>query len=325
MKNLNSKYIKNTLTPSELSQLRETVNEMSDAQLEDVMLDSWLSYNIEESSGGCQERVDKIETKLKNEIWNVRRLTSINKILRIAAILLLPILMLSTFYFYKQSTLVSSNDMVIETGKGERASLVLPDGTKVTLNSESALRYNPKSFNKKERNISFNGEAFFKVFSNKEAPFIISTGEMNLQVLGTKFNLLSRAQLPVIEVSLLEGHVLLSSQISSKTQELFCSQKAIFNKSTGEFTVIKEKDIRSGIGWLNGNLVFSNLPLQDVLKAIETSYGVTFVLKDCANMAKDPFTGTLSNRNLNEVLDILQKSYGFKYSQLGNEITISFK
>lgn len=324
MEDLNIKYIKNTLTPGELSHLREAVNKMSDTQLEDVMLDSWLSFN-EGEHAEYQDRVGRIETKLKNEIWTVPRVSLMNKILRIAAILLLPILMLSTFYFYKQSTLVSSNDMVIKTGKGERASLVLPDGTKVTLNSESALRYNSKSFNKNERNVFFNGEAFFNVFSNKEAPFIISTGDMNLQVLGTKFNLLSRVQSPVIEVSLLEGHVLLSSQISTKTQELFCSQKAIFDKITGEFTVIKNKNIHSEIGWIKGDLVFSNLPLQDVLKAIETNYDVRFVLKDCTNMAKDPFTGTLSNRNLNEVLDILQKSYGFKYSQLGNRITIYFK
>lgn len=322
MNELHTKYLNNTLSPDELIRLREKVNAASDKELEQQMLDSWLVAETPAGKipdGSLVRIKKKVQTELQME---TKRIPLWSRLLRIAVVLLIPVLMLTTFYFYQQSTIVASSDMVVKAGKGEQVSITLPDGTEVRINAESVLRYNPVSFNKKERRIEFEGEAFFEVSSNKRVPFMVSTPDMCLKVLGTKFNLLSRQYAAMTEVSLLEGHVLLSSVLSKQQQELFSNQKAFLQKTTGQFNVIKEIE-KTSIAWLNGELMFKNKPLEEVVKAIETHFNVSFRFAGCDTIGRDLFTGTFPASDLNEALKILQKSYGFVYARSGREITVT--
>lgn len=321
MDELEQKYLNNSLTPSELDELRKKTDSLSDAELEKQLLESWVKAQ-DTDFNKYDAQAELVGKQLEKKIFAHPNLRIGLKLARIAALWFVPVLLASTLYFYYQSTRMTDGDMIVSVGKGERVNLVLPDGTGVNINSESVLKYNPSHFNKDERTVEFSGEAFFEVTHNKKIPFIISTTAMKLKVLGTKFNLLSREKEDTIEVALLEGHVLLTSEISSLKQELFANEQASFSKRTGLFTVKKEK-VEAATAWRKGDLVFYSIPLKEVLKTLETNYDVTFQTTGMDHLLEDTFTGTLPLNNLKEVFDILQYSYGCICKQSGKEVLLS--
>lgn len=131
--------------------------------------------------------------------------------------------------------------MIVCTARGERASVTLPDGTAVSLNSESRLAYFPKPITK-ERKISFDGEGYFQIDKNKEVPFIIDAQGLQVKVLGTTFNLLVRKDHKTAELALEEGSVWLGATQSHKNVILHPKQKAILDQSTGNIFIIAEED-----------------------------------------------------------------------------------
>ncbi len=321
MEDLHTKYLKNSLTQEELCRLREEINCLSDEEIGHRMEQEWLSNEMEVDEVPVvklREIGERITVKLKPQ----SKMSFVLSLLRIAAVLLIPLLVLSMFYFYRHSFVAASHDMIISVGKGERVSIVLPDGSKVRINALSMLRYNPVTFNKESRQIKFEGEAFFEVAHNEELPFLISTEDMDLEVLGTVFNLKARTYEDDIEVLLLEGHVLLESCSSHNKLELFENQCARLCKETGMFTVMDELE-KMEIPWLSEKLVFRNRPLKEVIRAVETNFDVTFHFVGCDTIGKDCFTGTLPARDLGEILEILHKSYGFKYEKKGQVIFVS--
>lgn len=321
MDQLEKKYQHNELTPTELAELKKQASDLSDQELENRLLQRWLDSHSEDYEQHAA-RTKAIGKRLEAKLFPPDRGRSWIHIMRIAGVWLIPILLFSTFYFYRQSSRLGEGDMLVHVGKGERVSLVLPDGTAVSLNSESELRYNPNSFNKEQRHVHFQGEAYFEVTPNEHVPFVVATSGMKLKVLGTKFNMLSREQNKNIEVALLEGHVLLTSELSAQKQELFADEKVVFSKTTGQFTVSK-KEIERAIAWRKGDLVFYSQTLKDILHEIELNYNVTFNADQVCTLLTDTFTGTLPINNLNEALEILQHSYNISYTGNGQHITLS--
>ena len=320
MDELIKKYLNNTLSQEELLLLRKETDLQSDEALEELMLEDWHDFVASQSS-----LVDGVPSdigyrhKVQTSVSNVYSL--IFKVVGIAASLLVPLLLVSTFYFYKESTLIANQDVIIETGKGERVNMTLPDGTSIYINSETKLSYNPKTFNKKYRQVSFEGEAFFSVSHNDEAPFVIVSDVMDLKVLGTKFNFIARKTQPDIIVNLLEGHVSLQSNISADSQELLANESASFNKETGRFKVSRKR-VSQAVAWIKGDLIFNNLPLAEVLKSIERNYNVKFEISSNRFKTDDVFTGTFPINNIFEVIEILQKLYNVRCVLYNNIITV---
>lgn len=321
MEDLLHKYINNKLTPEELILFRDELKAISDREIEAQMELDWLI-----PEGKAEDvpdtYINQMRERLHVELRPPKKQPVFMRMLRVAIILLIPLLMATTFYFYYSSQVVASHDMVVSAGKGERVSIVLPDGTKVRINAMSTLSYNPVRFNKKDRTIRFEGEAFFDVSRDENAPFRISTFGMDLNVLGTVFNLQAREYEKNIEVSLLSGHVMLWSPISRKEQELFKNEKAILCKGTGEFTVTKIEGQKS-IPWLSDEMVFKNKPLEEVICTIEANFDVKFNFIGRDLVGSDRFTGTLPTRDLNQVLEILSRSCGFRCEVSGSVVNVS--
>lgn len=309
MKDLIGKYKKNALTPEELNALRMKIASENPQVLEEIIRKDWEDFQ-EKPWVMPQQEVDF------DHIWkeierNTSQRSRINwrRIFSYAAILLLPILLFSTFYFYREARNVATQEMIVQTRAGEQANITLPDGTIVNLNARSTLRYNPADFNKQTRYIGFLGEGYFQVARNQKIPFVIASQNLHLKVLGTEFNFRSRENQNDIEVILEKGHVLLSS--SDKSIELFENETAIYDKQTGTFSVEKQKN--EPIHWLHKELYFQNTPFAELVKALEETYDVRFEWETCEHLATDRFSGTLPSSNLRAVLDILRKSYGFEY------------
>ncbi len=170
MKQLTSKYRKDELSPAELQELRNQVNAMPDPEIEQEMYQAWMEEEIDETPA-TSERMDKIRERIDKTIKaeNSGGFRFI-RFFRMAAAVLLPVFVALTGYLYYENRQMTSEEMIVTTARGERASVTLPDGTTVSLNSESRLGYFPKTYNKKERKINFNGEGYFQVRKNQDVP-----------------------------------------------------------------------------------------------------------------------------------------------------------
>lgn len=322
MNELIDKYKHDILTPSELSELKKKINQMTDSEIEQSISDSWVKDDIDTSTVD-----DRLIAKTKEDIYAVigrKKEARLSKLIRwsqIAAAILLPVFILFSVYFYRENNLIMSEEMVINTGRGERASITLPDGSVVSLNSDSRLGYLPRKYNKKEREISFSGEGYFQVFHNETTPFFINAKGLQVKVLGTTFNLSVRENDNTAELSLEEGKVLLVSMQSNKNVTLAKNQKAILNHLTGDITVITDENIQENSAWRRGDMIFRNTDLAEIINMIEENYNVTIKV-NCQEYLKDQFTGILPVNDLNEALEILEYSYHLKATIKGKEITI---
>ena len=319
--NLEQKYRQDRLTPNELNELRAKVNSTSDELLEEAICNEWMHDDIDISSVDMQ-RMDRLKRSIDKKI-NKKLFVYFKffKWIQVAAIILLPISIAAIWYLYKENSQLSSEEMVVATGIGEHAKITLPDGTDVNLNAESKLCYIPKAYNKKERQIRFDGEGYFQVRKDKQHPFLINAQGLNVRVLGTKFNLLARKKDASAVLSLQEGSVLFSSLLTGMNVILKPNQKAILNQSTGIIIVKKEENFQDIIAWRRKELVFRNAPLRSVINSIEKNYNIKIRIKTKAYL-KDLFTGTLPNSNINEDLEILEKSYHFKSIMTSQEVLI---
>ncbi|KKB57735.1 MULTISPECIES: FecR family protein [Parabacteroides] len=216
-------------------------------------------------------------------------------------------------YLYMQNSLqqnLLSNTMnTLYTPAGQRAQLVLQDGTEVWLNAKSRLVY-PAQFVGKERRVTVEGEAFFNVAKNPSKPFIVSTQDIDMKVLGTQFNVYCYPDAGYIQTSLLEGTVKVFFPDKEK--------EGIILKPDQQVTVSEGKMIVSQISleerflWREGIYAFENEPLIDILKKMELYYDVRIIVKD-ASLFNDTYTGKFRQRDsLDDVFRVLQQIRKFK-------------
>ncbi|MBN2611835.1 MAG: FecR domain-containing protein [Bacteroidales bacterium] len=196
--------------------------------------------------------------------------------LRIAALL-----MLSLAVWYGFHNTADKATWVAETNNGkEPRELFLSDGSKITLNSNSIIKF-PEKFGKKTRDIQLEGEAFFEVARNMERPFIIIAQNSVTQVLGTSFNLRARPEEEEVVLSVAEGKVAFSSrkneQIAKVTLE--AGETAILNKPVNAITEAKSEDMNY-MAWKTGILRFNNTPLTKVAKDLSKFYHTLFYFEN---------------------------------------------
>jgi transmembrane sensor len=322
MKELYDKYTRNELTKQDLEELRNQDATTTDVELEKFLWERWSKDDIDTAAV-----TDEVQLKTKRNID--KRIAAENKpvatplymrVMAWAAAVMLPILMFFTYNFIQQNGLQQSTaEMVVSTNTGEKASVILPDGTKVALNSDSRLKYTPASY-RNERNVKFSGEAYFQVAKDKRHPFVISANNLSVKVLGTTFNLSVRPNDATAELALKTGKVLFSSLQMGNSAVILPNHKVTMNQHTGKLNVstIEPDEISP---WMRNEMVFRNAKISQVLRSIETNYGVKIHIN--AKDSNDLFTGTLASNDLKGVLEVLELSYHLKASQKGNDIFVS--
>lgn len=314
------KYANNILSSTELSELKKNINLSTDDELETYFLKLWEEETGKNIKPNILETIkDKIDSK--NNLKQSRPLVFIKKVLRVAAMIAIPFFAAYMYILIVNTPTSAVSDMIVAVGSGEKVSITLPDGTKVKLNSETTLNYNINDFNRKIREISLCGEAYFEVAHNEKIPFVINTKDMDIKVLGTTFNLQARDEELTTELNLIEGKVSLTATSTDQHVVLYANQKAILDKSTGCIKVLKDNPVVT-TAWLRGELVFHATPIRKMFKEIERSYGINIQINDNEILDNDLFTGTFSTDNLNETLEILRMHYRFKYSIIGKNVAI---
>lgn len=193
----------------------------------------------------------------------------------------------------------------ITTPKGGRFKITLPDGTGVWLNAASSLTY-PTAFTGDERRVFVTGEAYFEVAKNATQSFHVMVNNMEVQVLGTHFNINAYTDESNIKTTLLEGSVKVLE--GSKSALLAPGQQAVVtSKSKEEISIVKAADIEQVMAWKNGYFSFKNADIKTVMRHLARWYNVEVVYEGA--IPDNRFEGEIPMDALaSQVLRVLQKN-----------------
>ena len=197
----------------------------------------------------------------------------------------------------------------LSTPRGGQYRLMLPDKSLVWLNAQSSITF-PSAFIGKERKVSVTGEVYFEVSKDKTRPFIVETGDADVEVLGTQFNVNIYPDEENAAVTLLEGSIKLSHNNTSKI--LIPGQQAIFNKNANNIQ-LKNVEVDNFVDWKNGLFIFEDASVPEVMRQIERWYDV-----DVKYVGKTPdikFNGVVSrNNNVSKLLKLLQTAGNIEFN-----------
>ena len=192
----------------------------------------------------------------------------------------------------------------ITTPKGGQYQLVLADGSKVWLNAASSLRF-PTAFAGKERTVELRGEGYFEVAHDASKPFRVKVNDMEVQVLGTHFNINSYSDEPTVKTTLLEGRVMVKK--ADKKVYLNPGQQAQSAVASATVRVVPDVNTEEVIAWKNGYFSFHNADIQTVMRQLARWYGVEVVYKGA--VPQRMFEGEMQRGlMLSQALKILQKN-----------------
>lgn len=192
----------------------------------------------------------------------------------------------------------------------QRKIITLSDGSKITLSNSSRIRY-PKIFNGSLREVFLEGEGFFDIIHNPAKPFLVRSGKLNIQVLGTSFNIRHYEKDKTIDVVVATGKVGVFAKGGKKTWMLSPGKLLAYNPLTGKAleSIVNPSDYTD---WQNGALIFNNQPLEDICNQLERWYGIRITIKDPALKSK-PIRLKQKNESLPTVMKMLGIVGGFKY------------
>jgi len=245
--------------------------------------------------------------------------------LKIAAtVTLLVVASVIVYRYYNVADIAVLSPGISEqsTLNGERTIISMEDGTRIWLNVASSIRY-PETFEgKKTREVFLDGEAFFEVARDTNKPFIVTTQEIQIKVLGTSFNVKSYGREDRIQTTLVEGKVIIESMDEQpKVVTLAPNQMATYHKESRKIVLNNKTDMDALAGWKDGRLIFDNKPLAEIVVALERWYDVKIEVQDQRSL-KCHFSAKIENLSLTEVLDLFKASDGIEYTIQGSEVTI---
>ena len=259
------------------------------------------------------EALRKVNTKIsqpQSAGWWIR-------IQRIAAILMLPFLIYSGYLTFHNQLNGNKQEQVMMQTVSSRQGMVtqfaLADGTKVWLNSGSELQF-PTRFAGEKREVMLKGEAFFEVTKNEKQPFRVNANELKVEVLGTSFNVVSFDDDTQSEVVLVTGKVALSSekgQIVKEYGNIIPGQRAIYQKEAQK-VITEAVDVDKYIAWRDGNLIFRDDSMEEVVKRLSRWFNVEITIND-PEIKNYIYKATFRNENLVQVLNLLKLSAPIDY------------
>ncbi|WP_298313063.1 FecR family protein [uncultured Aquimarina sp.] len=210
----------------------------------------------------------------------------------------------------------------ISIPKGKIFQLSLSDGTKVWLNAASTLKF-PQHFGSSDKNrtVHLEGEAFFDVTTNKEQPFIVKTGEIDVQVLGTQFNVSSYTEDATIKTTLVEGSVAVNSPNDHANKlELSPTYQAVYTK---DLRHLNKKKVNTALytSWMYRKMMIQNESFAEVIKRLERTYDVEIISTN-ESLNNTRFTGEFDIENVRQILSVFSETIDFTYEMNQNKILI---
>lgn len=320
------KLYSNSCSRSELEELLNLLSEDTSQQSPQIMQELInrmpdMSDQDKIDFSKIKERIDlqiKVDTTSKRELPNPRQLRStfFKRALSIAATIFL---LISFAWILLQSQ--QNKQMRKTTRAGEIKKFELPDGSRVTLNANSSLSYLEDWEEGETRIVHLLGEAFFEIEKKPKsgAKFQVSTSGLNVEVLGTSFNVKHRNE--ATSVFLEEGKVSLQA-VENKEEEVFMNPGELVHYSVNEKTLSSPKIVegRFQTSWKTGILEFEEVPLIEILERLVEINDFQFELED-DSLGQLPLTSSIPAHDVENAMSILTKTSGMKFS-IENDIYI---
>ena len=223
-----------------------------------------------------------------------------------------------------ETTSVKENVIAYQTlyvPAGQRAELILPDSTHVWLNARSKLVY-PISFGKDIRQVELNGEAYFDVIHNEKQPFVVKTPQMDIQVLGTEFNVTAYSSSSDFEVALLRGCIELSSpRLSSnyrmkEKEHIRLQNNKLISKDISDYDYFR---------WKEGLICFNNESVATIIEKLKLYYDIDIEVYN-QKFINSRYTGKFRTKDgIEQVLRVLQIEHTFTYTKNNDLNLITIK
>lgn len=231
---------------------------------------------------------------------------------RIAAVLFIPLVLLSVYFAIKNSSRTEDVEawQEITAPYGTFSHINLSDGTKVWINGGSSLKF-PIRFKKEEhRQVWLNGEGYFEVESDQENPFLVQTPQMLLTATGTAFNIEAYPSDSLIAVTMIEGKTIVTFDNVS-TINLTAGQRMAYNSETGRKSIVVADPYR-WYAWKNGLMIFRDDPLSYVFKRLEQTFNIYINIKN-PEIGHDLYRATFEDESLDEILRLLEKTAPIRF------------
>lgn len=356
------KYRRQECTREELQKLWEWLSDQNNERLvEAILIEDLNEFKVDAGDAekiNFEEIYKSIESKINNQdqhevskqqVLSVKE-RSIMRLLKVAAVFLLIFIGggVLSYYIFHQPQTIDVAYCEIKAPLGAKSEVTLPDGSLVWLNAGSKIRYQ-SDFNKYNRNITLEGEAYFKVHKNKHLPFIVKTADLNIIAVGTEFNVKAYNDEGIIETTLVEGKVTIRNDGRAKDQprqQVFLEpkQKAVYVKNERELRVEDIKTIKKSIpevlkpekgivyvaakidpipiiAWKDNKLIFKGEEMSSLAIKLERKYNVAIAFSS-ENLKQYRFSGTLDDETLTQVLDVIKLSAPIEYNLDGKEVKI---
>ena len=266
--------------------------------------------------------LERLLKKTKKRIPEFRKKRWMFYFRQAAAIIVLTIGFSGLIQYYQNQSRMMPGEkqdrMEVKTACGMQTNFSLPDGTEVWLNSGSTLRY-PGSFKGEEmRRIELSGEGYFKVKKSPGQPFIVKTPEIDIQVLGTEFNVTAYDDFGSVTVAVATGKVSILSKSGKQNEALlvmYPNEVIEYNKEENRLYHLREKSLGKYTAWRDGILMFYGDPIETVVHKLEKWYNVEITLAD-ESLTRYRFTATFENETIDQVLNLLSMSTPLKYEMI---------
>lgn len=366
LENLLNRYLKKKCTQEEKQQLYQLLSssdnersfkeiifshlrEFNEDPQEKVVVDFDNIYN--QILTGIKQKETK-ETKKTVAYGRIKVSWSLIKVITIAAVFCIAFFLGSLFSSSHKSKLPEQATIVtyseIKAPYGSKSEINLPDGSRVTLNAGSSLKY-PSNFNSDNRDLILVGEAYFKVARNLEIPLIVKAGNINIKAVGTAFNVKAYDDDGLIETTLIEGKVEITHFRQGKEGNQYLNlnpkQKAIYIKESDSFTLEKIKaidssvikpvktiyndilispgvDVTQVIAWTQGKLIIRGESLDNLCVELQRKYNVKFIFMN-EEIKKYRFSGVLLDETLEQVLNVIKLTAPINYHFEGKTVFLS--
>ena len=221
-------------------------------------------------------------------------------------------------YYYVRSASAVPAEIRLLTARGSKGEFQLPDGTKVWLNASSRLTY-PETFDRRERRVTLEGEAYFEVARNTSHPFVVDMNRMEIEVLGTTFDARYERTSGIAETTLNSGSICVRTSRSQQSVRLRPDERLVFNETTGSM-IIEQVNASNYNSWIQPNLTFFDMTLEDIITNLERWFNVP-IGTDASVDRTIRLSFHVRHESLEETLQVISLITGLQYTLNGESAT----
>jgi len=290
-------YLNGQLEDQEYDELLHLLQDQEKASWFYSLKNSWEPERNNRSMKNWKRLARRIHVDSTKAPESEKQLIGQQWFFRVAAVLIIGLL-ITTVALYRKNQNFIQGMTVVETLRGEKSRVYLPDGTEVWLNASSRLSYH--SFSNVSREVSLTGEAFFKVKHDEQSPFTVKTSRCDIRVLGTEFNVMAYDQLKRNEITLFKGKV--DVKTAKRSAVLHVGDKLFISNDTVR---MQKANLDQTYGWVENKFNFNKVSLDELVMRLENWYDVDIVYKNM-NKKNIVFSGTFKNEEtIWQVLDAI--------------------